>query len=141
MPSVPELNASDVGSLFLPSTPAGQTRTYDYVVVGGPFPHARSRWQKLTDLSVGGTAGVVLASRLSEDPNVTVLLIEQGPVADTWPSRVPLISGNPYRSGTVAKTWWSLPIRDADNRYLEVMRGEALGGTSRINSLLYTRGA
>lgn len=82
----------------------------------------------------------MLASRLSEDPRVTVLLIEQGPVENSWMSRVPLISSNPFRSGTVAKTWWSLPIQGADNRYLEIMRGEALGGTSRINSLLYTRG-
>ncbi|KAI0753767.1 alcohol oxidase, partial [Fomes fomentarius] len=86
----------------------------------------------------GGTAGCVLASRLSEDPRITVLLIEQGPVEDTW--IVPLISSNPFRSGTIARTWWSLPIQGADNRYLEIMRGEALGGTSRINSLLYTRG-
>ncbi|KAI0753766.1 alcohol oxidase [Fomes fomentarius] len=96
--------------------------TYDYIIIGG------------------GTAGCVLASRLSEDPSVTVLLIEQGPVDDTWASRVPLISGNMYRSGTAARMWWSLPMQDADNRYLEVMRGEALGGTSRINSCLYTRG-
>ena len=83
----------------------------------------------------------MLASRLSEDPTITVLLLEQGPVADTWASRVPLISGNPYRSGTLARTWWSLPMPDADNRCLEVMRGEALGGTSRINCMYYTRGA
>ncbi len=51
---------------------------------------------------VGGTAGCVLASRLSEDAAVSVLLIEQGPVGDTWASRVPLISGNPYRKGSVA---------------------------------------
>ena len=140
MPSVPELNAPDVGSLFHPNVSADRRHTYDYIVVGGPL-YTRSLERRLIKCFTGGTAGCVLASRLSEDPHVTVLLIEQGPIADTWSSRVPLISGNPYRSGTVAKTWWSLPLRDADNRYLEVMRGEALGGTSRINSLLYTRGA
>ncbi|KAI0742344.1 alcohol oxidase [Daedaleopsis nitida] len=123
MPTVPELSASQVGSPFPNDGKEGEPCTYDYIIVGG------------------GTAGCVLASRLSENPAVSVLVIEQGPVTDTWASRVPVISGNPYRTGTVAKTWWSLPMQHADNRYLEIMRGEALGGTSRINSLLYTRGS
>ena len=95
---------------------------YDFVIVGG------------------GTAGCVLASRLSEDPNVSVLLIEQGPVADTWASRVPTISSNLFAKDSVAAHWWSVPMPHADNRSLGVMRGEALGGTTRINSMLYTRG-
>ncbi|KAH9900666.1 alcohol oxidase [Cubamyces lactineus] len=121
--SVPELNPQDVGTPLPlnPSVPAA-SYTYDYIIVGG------------------GTAGCVLASRLSEDPSVSVLVIEQGPVADTWASRVPVISGDPYRSGTLASTWWALPMAQVERRSLEVMRGEALGGTSRINSLLYTRG-
>ncbi|KAI0365825.1 alcohol oxidase [Pilatotrama ljubarskyi] len=123
MPSVPELAPQDVGTPVpvSPHVPA-ETYTYDYIIVGG------------------GTAGSVLASRLSEDPSVSVLVIEQGPVADTWASRVPVISGNPYRDGTLATTWWSLPMPQVNGRALQVMRGEALGGTSRINSLLYTRG-
>ncbi|KAI0640905.1 alcohol oxidase [Trametes meyenii] len=125
MPSVPELTPQDVGTP-LPidhlKGPPEDSYTYDYIIVGG------------------GTAGCVLASRLSEDPSVSVLLIEQGPVADTWASRVPLISGNPYRDGTLAATWWSLPMPQVNGRSIQVMRGEALGGTSRINSLLYTRG-
>ena len=88
----------------------------------------------------GGTAGCVLASRLSEMEDVSVLVIELGPVADTWASRVPLISGNPYRTGSVAAQWWSSPMHEANSRYQQVMRAEALGGTSRINGLLYTRG-
>ncbi|KAI0633939.1 alcohol oxidase [Trametes polyzona] len=123
MPSVPELSPQDVGTpLPIASCVPPDTYTYDYIIVGG------------------GTAGCVLASRLSEDPSVSVLVIEQGPVADTWASRVPLISGNPYRSGTVAATWWARPMPQVDGRSLQVMRGEALGGTSRINALLYTRG-
>ena len=89
---------------------------------------------------LGGTAGCVLASRLTEDPNVSVLLIEQGPVSDTWLSRVPLISGNIYSKDNLSSRWWSLPLRNADNRYLEVVRGEALGGATRVNGMLYTRG-
>ena len=104
-------------------------------------PRVRARYAPMCANLAGGTAGCVLASRLSEDPSVSVLVIEQGPVADTWASRVPVISGDPYRSGTLASTWWALPMEQVDRRSLQVMRGEALGGTSRINSLLYTRGS
>ncbi|KAL1937370.1 hypothetical protein VTO73DRAFT_13776 [Trametes versicolor] len=123
MPSVPELRPQDVGTpLPISPTVSEESYTYDYIIVGG------------------GTAGCVLASRLSEAPGVSVLVVEQGPVADTWASRVPLISGNPYRDGTLAATWWSQPMPELDGRAIQVMRGEALGGTSRINALLYTRG-
>ena len=91
-------------------------------------------------LLVGGTAGCVLASRLSEDSSVSVLLIEQGPIADTWASRVPTISSNLFAKDSLAAQWWSLPMPHADNRSLGVMRGEALGGTTRINQMFYTRG-
>ena len=83
----------------------------------------------------------MLASRLSEDPNVSVLVVEQGPVADTWMSRNPLVSGNIFRDSGLSSTWWSLPVHDAGNRYLQVIQGAALGGSSRINGMLYTRGA
>ncbi|KAI0690392.1 alcohol oxidase [Cerioporus squamosus] len=85
MAGVPELLPKDVGKPIpvSPSVPA-DTYTYDYIVVGG------------------GTAGCVLASRLSEDPDVSVLLIEQGPVADTWSSRAPLLSGNMYAKDSLA---------------------------------------
>ncbi|CDO76592.1 GMC oxidoreductase [Trametes cinnabarina] len=123
MLKVPELRPQDVGTpVPVDAKVPVDTYTYDYIIVGG------------------GTAGSVLASRLSEDPSVSVLVIEQGPGADTWASRVPVISGNPFRSGTLAAMWWALPMPQVDGRALQVMRGEALGGTSRINALLYTRG-
>nr|VWO94946.1 Alcohol oxidase [Ganoderma boninense] len=123
MTRVPELSPKDVGAR-VPVSPnlARETYTYDYIVVGG------------------GTAGCTLASRLTEDPSVTVLLIERGPVADTWGSRVPLISANPFDKETLAHRWWSLPLEAAGDRYVEVVRGEGLGGSSRINAMLYTRG-
>ena len=72
---------------------------------------------------------------------MTVLLLERGEVADTWASRVPLISSDMNRSGTQGVRWESLPMPEVDNRVQEVVRGEGLGGTSRLNSMLYTRGA
>ncbi|OSD05217.1 GMC oxidoreductase [Trametes coccinea BRFM310] len=96
--------------------------TYDFVIVGG------------------GTAGCCLASRLSEDPAVKVLLIERGPLRDDWASKVPLISSNPYAKDAPVGRWWAQPLPQADGRPLEVVCGEALGGTSSINCMLYTRG-
>ena len=123
MPQVPELRPEDVGTP-LPVSPDvhPDTYTYDYIVAGG------------------GTAGCVLASRLSEDPSVSVLLIEQGPVADTWMSRVPLLSVNVHGKDELTSRWWTQPLSHADGRFVQVVRGECLGGTSRINGMLYTRG-
>nr|VWO94148.1 Alcohol oxidase [Ganoderma boninense] len=119
MVAYPERKPEQVGTT-VPVDPqvSPETYTYDYIIVGG----------------------CVLASRLSEDPAVSVLLIEQGPVADTWASRVPTISSNLFAKDSVAAHWWSVPMPHADNRSLGVMRGEALGGTTRINSMFYTRG-
>ena len=82
----------------------------------------------------------MLASRLSEDPNVSVLVIERGPVADTWTSRVPLLSSNILSKDGPLRTWWSQPLCNANDRFVQVMTAEALGGVSRINGMLYTRG-
>lgn len=94
----------------------------------------------LNILSTGGTSGCVLASRLSEDRNVSVLVLEKGLVAETWPSRVPLMSGNPTSKDFKGAVWTSIPQPFADNRSLRIVRGEVLGGGTRVNGMLYTRG-
>ncbi|KAH9938978.1 alcohol oxidase [Epithele typhae] len=123
-PSVSEHTPREVGTP-LPVDPQvrPETYTYDYIIVGG------------------GTAGCVVASRLSEDQKVSVLVIEQGPVDDSWLSRVPLASGNIYEGEhPMALRWWSEPLRHANNRFLEIFQGKALGGASRVSGMLYTRG-
>lgn len=90
--------------------------------------------------NIGGTAGCVVASRLSEDPNARVLLIERGGVYDTWANRVPLISGDAFTKDTIAKKSKSLPISSAANRTVDLIYPEALGGGSRVNAMIYTRG-
>ncbi|UKZ74513.1 hypothetical protein TrVFT333_002183 [Trichoderma virens FT-333] len=96
-------------------------KTYDYVIVGG------------------GAAGCVLASRLSEDPNVSVLLLEKGVVNDNLLSRIPLLSQNPMMDGLQAVKHLS-QIPSALNRRLSLYWAEALGGSTRINAMLLTRG-
>ncbi|KAH9848220.1 alcohol oxidase [Lenzites betulinus] len=97
---------------------------YDYIVVGG------------------GTAGCVLANRLSAAPTTRVLLVERGPVADTWASRVPLFSSDFASDGTrtVRRTMVPQTQLLPAGRMMEAYTGAVLGGTSRINQMLYTRG-
>ena len=96
--------------------------TYDYVIVGG------------------GTAGCVLANRLSADPAVTVALLEAGPPdsdpAIKVPAMVARAIGNP-RNGW---GYTSAPQAHVDGRKLPVPRGRVLGGCSSINGMVYFRG-
>jgi choline dehydrogenase len=87
-----------------------------------------------------GSAGCVLANRLSADPSVRVCLIEAGP-----PDRHPLIH---IPLGTMGLfkhrrlNWRFETTKQADvaNRALYVPRGKTLGGSSSINGMVYTRG-
>ncbi|KZT51673.1 GMC oxidoreductase [Calocera cornea HHB12733] len=92
----------------------------------------------------GGTSGCVLASRLSETPSTRVLLLERGPVSDTFLSRVPLISTNFARANSPNYRWLPRAQEGMDvegsHADMAMVSGKVLGGTSRINSMLYTRG-
>jgi choline dehydrogenase len=94
---------------------------YDYVIVGA------------------GSAGCVLAARLSEDPDVRVCLVEAGP-ADT--------SGNIHVPAGAAKLFrteldWDYDSHNepfCENRRIYLPRGRVLGGTSSLNGMIYIRG-
>jgi choline dehydrogenase len=86
-----------------------------------------------------GPAGCVLASRLSEDPSISVLLLESGPVLNSWSSRVPLLSTDYQFKSTPAYKWASTPIQCLKGRTLQMVPGKAMGGTSKINGSMYTR--
>ncbi len=95
---------------------------FDYVIVGA------------------GTAGCVLANRLSEDGSMRVLLLEAGP-RDLHPLiHVPLGMG---RMNELAMFDWGYetePEPNLNGRRIEAMRGKVLGGSSAINVMAYTRG-
>ncbi|KZT63596.1 GMC oxidoreductase [Daedalea quercina L-15889] len=105
----PELRAEDL------------LEQYDFIIVGG------------------GTAGCVLANRLSTDSSNTVLLIERGPRADSWAARVPLFSSDFASDGSRTLKRPTVMQREL-GRPILLFSGGSLGGTSRINQMLYTRG-
>lgn len=69
-----------------------------------------------------------------------MLLVERGYAANTWASRVPLFSTDFASDGSRTFKRDSLPERFVGDRIQELFSGRVLGGTSRINSMLYTRG-
>lgn len=81
-----------------------------------------------------------MASRLSENPDISVLLLERGSVSDTWISRIPIISSNIFRPDGGATSWNCEPMIHCDDRKSEFYCGEVMGGGSRINAMVYTRG-
>ena len=95
---------------------------YDYVIVGA------------------GSAGCVLANRLSADPSCSVLLIEAG--GSDWDPlvHVPLTFTQFLKSGHGNWNYVSEPEADMNGRRLPLPRGKLLGGTSSINGMTYARG-
>ena len=83
-----------------------------------------------------------MASRLSENPNVSVLVLEKGHVKDNFVSRVPLMSQNFWTGDPlqVQSTRYSEPISTLNGRKNQMISAEGIGGSTRINAMLWTRG-
>lgn len=86
-----------------------------------------------------GTAGCVLASRLSEDPDLSVLLLEAGPSSRPLETRIPAAFSRLFRSQL---DWGdrTVPQPELDGRELVFPRGRALGGSALLNAMMVLRG-
>jgi len=88
----------------------------------------------------GGSAGCVLAARLSEDPSISVCLVEAGGSADSVFIRAPLGFAATAPMGLHNWGYETVPQAGFDGRRGWQPRGKVLGGSSSINAMVYTRG-
>ena len=95
---------------------------YDYVIVGA------------------GSAGCVLANRLSADGKHSVLLLEAGPKDTNIWIHIPLGYGKLFKEKSVNWMYQTEPEPELNGRQVFQPRGKVLGGSSSINGLLYVRG-
>ena len=96
--------------------------TFDYIIVGA------------------GSAGCVLASRLTEDGRSSVLVLEYGGSDRSIFIQMPAALSIPMNSKTYNWGYWSEPEPHLGGRRLSCPRGKVLGGSSSINGMVYVRG-
>lgn len=87
-----------------------------------------------------GSAGCVLANRLSADPTVRVLLLEAGGPDNRPLMAMPLAWRDTFLDPVVSWGYLSEPEPYADNRRIPAPRGKVLGGCSSVNGMMYSRG-
>ncbi|KAF8997385.1 GMC oxidoreductase, partial [Cyathus striatus] len=87
----------------------------------------------------GGTAGCVLANRLTSG-TTSVLLVERGGVGNGWKTYIPLLSHAFNSNDDRTASLLSVPQKHIGNRRFDVIGGNSLGGGTKINAMLYTRG-
>lgn len=95
---------------------------YDYIIIGA------------------GSAGCVLANRLTEDPNTSVLLLEYGGSDKSIFIQMPTALSIPMNMPKYNWGYESQPEPYLDNRRMDCPRGKVLGGSSSINGMVYVRG-
>ena len=88
----------------------------------------------------GGTAGCVLANRLSAEPGTSVALLEAGGEARHPFIHIPLMAGLVYFMRSINWSYETEPEPHLDGRRIPWPRGKVLGGTSAINGMMYMRG-
>lgn len=104
------------------NTAAAQTGSFDYIICGA------------------GSAGCVLAVRLTEDPNVSVLLIEAGgPEEGVETIETPLLLLENWNT-EYDYAYFTAPQKHCNGRQIHWPRGRVVGGSGSINGMLYVRG-
>lgn len=98
------------------------TNTYDYIIIGA------------------GSAGCVLANRLSEDPATKVLVLEYGGSDKSIFIQMPTALSIPMNGTKYNWKYMTLPEPGLDGRRVHCPRGKVIGGSSSINGLVYMRG-
>ncbi len=98
------------------------TENFDYIIIGA------------------GSAGCVLASRLTEDPEVRVLVLEAGGRDNSIFIHMPAALAKPLANDKYNWFYHSEPEPHLNNRRLYCPRGRVLGGSSSINGMAYVRG-
>jgi choline dehydrogenase len=108
----------------IPVCPLVSRQTYDYIVVGG------------------GSAGCVLANRLSADPGNRVLVLEAGRWDSKWDVFIHMPAALTYPIGSRFYDWKyeSEPEPAMNGRRVHHARGKVLGGSSSINGMIFQRG-
>jgi choline dehydrogenase len=101
---------------------AGSQDRYDYIIVGA------------------GSAGCVLANRLTENGRHKVLLLEAGPSDRRFWVQLPIGYGKTFYDPNLNWMYQSEPIPGLNGRTNYVPRGKLLGGSSSINAMVYSRG-
>jgi choline dehydrogenase-like flavoprotein len=96
--------------------------SFDYIIVGA------------------GSAGCVLANRLSEDPAARILLLEAGRRHDDWLLKIPIGVAKVFTAPRYNWSYVSEPEPNLDGRRLPHSRGKLVGGSSAINAMAYVRG-
>ena len=87
-----------------------------------------------------GSAGCVLANKLSENPDNSVLLIEAGPMDNYSSIKMPLAASSLFKNKKYGWGYETEPEKNLNNRAINWPRGKTLGGSSSINGMLYIRG-
>ena len=95
---------------------------YDYIIIGA------------------GSAGCVLANRLTEGSQNKVLILEAGPMDHKLMVHIPAGVYHAYKDPSINWNYTSEPEAECDDRRIELPRGKVIGGSSSINSMVYMRG-